>query len=140
MSFKYHGTCHCNQVELLLTLPSAIEQYAARACDCDFCSDNNTMFLSDKRGELSITSTISLGHAKQGSGQAEFLRCVNCEQVVAVVANVEGHLLGAINSECLHDSEKLQRPKLINGPELNAKQKRERWKGLWSPTTLSEPD
>jgi hypothetical protein len=140
LTFQYAGSCHCNQIELKLHLSQALEHFTAEACDCDFCTDNNMIQLADPVGSLEITSMISIGHSKQGSKQAEFLRCCNCEQIVAVVVLVKGKLHGAINSECLHDADQLGRPKLVLYDALSAEQKMQRWAQSWMPVTLSEPD
>jgi len=138
--FQYAGSCHCNQIELELSLPKAIENFVPEACDCDFCNDNNMIHLAEPCGSLEVTSMISLGHSKQGSKQAEFLRCCNCEQIVAVVAVVDGKLKGAINSECLHDADRLGNPHLVSYDTLSAEQKKQRWARSWMPLSLSEPD
>jgi hypothetical protein len=140
VSAVYLGTCHCNQIELQLRLPKALNEYSPRACDCDYCMQQDAMYVSDPLGTLDIVSTISLARVKQGSMQAEFLNCVNCEQLVAVVSNIDGLTKGAVNAECLHDSQLLKAPTAVNPQTLNAEQKRERWSQHWSSVSLSEPD
>ncbi len=140
MSSLYLGSCHCNQVELQLTLPKPLQKYEPRACDCDFCMQRDVMYLSDPLSHLSILSTINLIHSKQGSEQAQFLSCVNCEQLVAVVSEIDGELRGAINAECLNDSSLMAKPISVNPQSLNPSEKRERWAQNWSRVSLSEPD
>jgi hypothetical protein len=98
------------------------------------------MYLSDPLSHLSILSTINLIHSKQGSEQAQFLSCVNCEQLVAVVSEIDGELRGAINAECLNDSSLMAKPISVNPQSLNPSEKRERWAQNWSRVSLSEPD
>lgn len=140
MSLLYIGSCQCNQVELQLTLPKPLQEYEPRACDCDFCAQRDVLYVSDPLSRLNIVSTINLFHSKQGSEQAQFLSCVNCEQLVAVVTEINGELRGAINAECLDDSSLLAKPVSVNPKSLNPTQKRERWAKSWSKVSLSEPD
>ncbi|MFC4698762.1 aldehyde-activating protein [Glaciecola siphonariae] len=140
MSKLYPGTCHCNQIELYLNLPLALSDYSPRACDCDFCSEHDLMYVSDPQGTLEIVSTISLQHLRQGSQQAEFLRCANCEQIVAVVANIDGEYKGAINSDCLHDADLLSAPTPVSPKALSKDEKKARWAKHWSKVKISEPD
>lgn len=134
------GTCLCNQIELKLTLPKEIHHYSPLACDCNFCDQHQIMYLSDPKGSIEILSTISIAHLRQGSGNAQFLQCENCEQVVAIVADIKGELLGAVNSECLVSADALKSPQSVQLKSLGDKQKMERWSVHWSRTQLSEPD
>jgi hypothetical protein len=98
------------------------------------------MYLADPEGQIDIVSTISLTHIIQGSKQAEFLKCVNCEQVVAVISTINGERKGAVNAECLHDSQKLAVPIPTSSDQLRASEKKARWASTWSLVSLSEPD
>lgn len=141
MNAIYSGTCHCNQIELSLSLPDPLSSYSPRACDCDFCSQNDVLFLSDPAGSLDIISTISLAHVQQDSGQAEFISCVNCEQVVAVITYTNDNLRGAINADCLHDAHLLASPMPVSSAQSSgAADKKARWRKAWMPVSLSEPD
>ncbi|WP_395338936.1 aldehyde-activating protein [Ningiella sp. W23] len=140
MAHTYFGACDCGQVELSLVLANTIDRYQTRACDCDFCAEHDLVYLSDPLAKLHINSMISLFHKRQGSQQAEFLCCVNCETVVAVSVTIDNVLRGAINAECLNDMDVLSEPELVSPKELSANEKLERWKTLWGSIELSEPD
>lgn len=140
MSAIHSGTCDCNQIELYVRLPEPLSSYSPRACDCDFCSENDLVFLSDPSGSLELLSTISLEHITQGSGQAEFLRCMNCEQIVAVTTEVDGVLIGSVNSDCLYDAELLSVATPVSIHSLSPKDKKARWDKTWMPVMISEPD
>ena len=140
MSHTFSGACQCNQIELTLHLPHHLADCTARACDCDFCAENDLLYLSEKDGVLDISSSISLFHTKQGSKQAEFLSCVNCEQVVAVVTRINGELRGAVNALCLFDSDDIASTVAISPKALSADEKNQRWNDIWCSVNLSEPD
>lgn len=89
---------------------------------------------------LALVSTISIDHITQGSQQAEFLRCVNCEQVVAVIAYIDGTIKGAVNSDCLYDSALLATATPVSAQSLTPAERKIRWSQLWMPVSLSEPD
>lgn len=140
MLITHAGACQCTQIEFQLSLPEPLLSYSPRACDCDFCSQHDVLFLSDPRGSLNIISTISLDHHKQGSQQAEFLSCKHCEQVVAVVSNIDGVLKGSLNADCLYDFATLAQATPVSPESLCPADRKARWSKLWMPVTVSEPD
>nr|WP_136250730.1 aldehyde-activating protein [Ningiella ruwaisensis] len=137
---SYTGACLCNQVELHVHLPQVLSNYAPRACDCDFCRQNELTYISDPEGKIQIQSSISLRHERQGSNQAEFLSCRHCEQTVAVMLHLDERRIGAVNAQCLHSAEQFKEPIFVSPKTFSAQEKTKRWEQLWSPLTLNEPD
>lgn len=68
---------------------------------------------------------------KNGSGQAIFYRCVVCNQLVAVGAELSGHLKGALNSHLLDDQDQLGETIAIRPRFLAAQEKLARWSKIW---------
>lgn len=99
--FLYNGTCDCTGVHIDLCLPKPLQQYAPRVCDCDFCQFHHISYLSDLRGQLTLCSSSPLTKVQQGSLQASFLCCANCQDVVAVTFDMGSRLKGAVNANLL---------------------------------------
>jgi hypothetical protein len=131
MTHIFQGKCKCGNTSIILTMPKPLNQYTPRACDCDFCSTNKISYLSDPLGVLVIESKLQFKHEKQGSNQAEFLSCSNCNQVFAVVVAVSKSILGAVNIECLNDTIELLSTESASPKLLSPVEKIKRWEQVW---------
>ena len=138
MSYRYSGACPCGRVSFTVTLPEPLDDYAPRACDCDFCVDRGISYLSDPRGLLEIGCDLPLKPLMQGSEQAQFLSCTHCGSVVAAVCTFKSGLKGAANAGFLNDGNQLQNSISVSPRLLNPIQKIERWEKLWSPVKIMD--
>lgn len=134
----YYATCLCQSVQLELSLPNAIEQYKPRACDCDFCQQHHLAYISDSDGTLRIEAKVELGFLKQGSGQASFVQCSQCEQVVAVTYKTEKELKGAVSAALFAGQYRLGQYQSASPKLLSAQEKRERWATLWMSVVIEK--
>jgi len=128
---EYSGICSCGEVELILSLPKPLKHYQPRACDCDFCTERGISYISDPDGQLTIVSDHSLKVLKQGSEQAQFLRCPNCPDVVAVTYDDAQTVKGAINASLLSDKDTLQDATSASPKQISGQEKLMRWRQLW---------
>lgn len=138
MAIEYVGSCSCGAVKVRIELPEAIENYSPRACDCDFCTSRNIQYLSHPDGALFIETSTPLEVQKQGSNQADFLTCRNCNDVSAVSIGIEGNRIGALNSTILDDYLRLKKAEVASPKLLTAHNKVQRWKSLWLPISVKE--
>jgi len=134
------ATCPCGIVNLTLNLPAAPESYAPRRCDCDFCTSRNLQYLSDPAGQLQIHSTKPLQRLRQGSEQAEFLACSQCQTIVAVCYREAEICVGAANASLLQPRSQFAEAVTVQPRLLAADTKTERWKQLWTPLVVEEGD
>jgi hypothetical protein len=125
------GQCPCGQVTFTLSLPNTLDQYSPRACDCDFCTARHIVYLSDPMGELTIESQTPLALLRQGSNQAGFITCNQCNTVIAASLQCDNQLLGALNATLLLAFPTLQQPVVVSPKHLSADAKIERWKSVW---------
>lgn len=134
----YLGSCHCQSVTLKLTLPKTIAQYSPRKCDCDFCMERDIRYLSDPQGKLYIASNTALLMQKQGSEQASFVTCSQCEDVVAAVIDSKTGCIGAANGTLMDDAQQLQSAITVSPKKLAADDKVARWLTVWQPVTIEQ--
>lgn len=134
------GTCLCGSVYCEIQLPQPASAYAPRRCDCDFCTSRNLQYLSDAKGQLQIHSTKPLQRLKQGSEQAEFLACSQCQTVVAVCYREAEICVGAVNASLLKPGSQFAEAVTVQPRLLAAVTKTERWKQLWTPLVVEEGD
>lgn len=138
MSFQYEGRCSCGETTLLVELYSPISSYIPRACDCDFCIARGIAYLSEPEGKAEIHSQLQLNKLKQGSNQAQFLGCANCDSIVAVGYLFNSGFKGAVNATLLNDKNKLQQAVAASPKRLKPDEKIERWQKLWMAIKLYE--
>jgi hypothetical protein len=132
------GTCICGDVRCNIQLPQPAAAYAPRRCDCDFCTAQQLLYLSDAKGQLRIRANTRLTRIKQGSEQAEFLACSHCQTVVAVCYREAEICVGAINASLLQPQSQFATAVTVQPKLLAAETKTERWKQLWTPLVVEE--
>ncbi len=138
MPHKHEGSCHCGKVTISIKLSQPLDNYAPRACDCDFCTSRGITYLSASQATAEVCSLLPLKKLKQGSRQAQFLSCVNCDSVVAVVFLFESGHRGAVNAALLNEKRLLQQAVTASPKLLDPIEKVERWQQFWMPVRLRE--
>lgn len=122
-----------------------LNHYAPRACDCDFCVSRGIAYLSDSDGKLVIETNNPLATQQQGSMQAKFLTCSNCDTVIAASIRSNNKLIGALNSSLLlgiesSSMEPLQKSVIVSPKLLSASDKVSRWQECWLEINLVNLD
>jgi len=147
-SAEHLGQCACGTVSFTLCLPTDLAQLSPRACDCDFCTTRQIAWLSHPKGKLIISSREALLKVQQGSEQAEFLTCPNCNSVVAAALSPElssaleskSHTLAAVNATLLNEHKRLATAVVASPKMLSPEEKNQRWQQVWMPLTFDPVD
>lgn len=127
----YRGACACGCCTVLLALSSPLESHTPRACDCDFCVARGVAYLSAPDAQITLRSADGWRRERQGSGQAQFLSCAHCGELLAVVAPFDDGWRGAVNATQLDDQHLLAPAQAVSPKLLDASTKRSRWGTLW---------
>lgn len=138
MIYEYQGKCRCGNVTFTITLPRSLNNYAPRACDCDFCSSVGLAYLSDPAGTLEVHCPAPLKRTTQGSGQAVFLSCSDCGVVVTVAYPFAAGLKGNVNAALINERALLQEHVTVSPKLLRPAEKIKRWDEIWCPISLHE--
>lgn len=138
MSHCFHGACSCRKTQLSLTLPHPLTCYAPRVCDCDFCVSRGINWLSDPKGSLEVSSSHPLVGLQQGSNQAVFHACSECDTVVAVTLETDNTSLAAVNALMLADKALLKDPQTVSPQRLSGDRKKARWGKIWMPVRFTD--
>ena len=138
-SLIHTGGCHCGAQRWMLETLHPLDEFAPRACDCDFCTRHGAAWISDSQGLLRIEAKASELHRyHQGSGQAAFLVCRNCGVLVAVIAHThDGDLRGAVNRNAFDQRGQFPAAVAVSPQQLAPEAKLARWTQLWTPTEFS---
>lgn len=127
------GSCHCENVRVILGLAQDAGAYQPRACDCGFCTRHAAAYISDAQGTLSleVKDPRKLKAYRQGSHSADFLLCQNCGVLVGAVYREGDVTYAAINARILDQGVSLGREVTGSPQKLSAEEKTARWKQLW---------
>jgi hypothetical protein len=133
MKFQIKGSCYCHNVTFTAELSQPPESYHPRACDCDFCRKQGAAYLSDPQGSLilHVDETPWLRKYRQGEKVAEFLICIHCGVLVAVVHATPEGTFGAINVRAVDGQVVFGEPVTVSPKKLNATEKMKRWQEVW---------
>ena len=135
---RYDGKCGCGTVRVVLSLPAAIETYAPRACDCNFCQSRNGIYVSDPAGALKIITGGHLTETKQGDEIAIMLHCSKCNDLISAAFKLNGELRGNVCAPLLGEANKFQPAVPISPQKLPPAEKIARWSELWMPITIEQ--
>lgn len=137
MNHTYTGHCECQSVQVKIELSHEIENYAPRACDCDYCLNYNAQYISDPKGKITITSKQKLKAHQQGSKQAYFHHCPQCQSLIAVTCECASGLKGALNAVYLDLYEEAQTAAAVSPKLLSAVDKKSRWDQIWTKIEIN---
>jgi len=130
---ELEGGCHCGNLRITAHLSGEQEDYAPRACDCDFCHKHGATYVSDPRGSLRIRVAAEgdCRRYRQGSGRAEFLVCARCGVLVAVLHRSGGRVYATVNSRALNVATPFPPELPVSPQRLSATEKMRRWQEIW---------
>lgn len=132
---EYISKCECGRCSAKIVLSQSLENYEARACQCEFCLPRNAVYLSDPLGNLTLSPTSSLMVITQGSGIARFWVCKHCDALLAVTYKPDTTTKGAFNASLLLAKDKSRIKITPASPHLlPAEAKVARWRSLWMDT------
>lgn len=134
------GKCRCGNVTFSLILPRVLESYRPVKCDCDFCMKRNASYLSHPDGKLYIETLAPFLIDKQGSKQALFLTCPDCNSLVSVIFKFPSRLKGTVNATLLSDFKRLGNPVVVSPRLLDSKEKLSRWERVWFNVIINGDD
>lgn len=138
---KYMGKCACASTQVAVESTLALDSLIPRVCDCDYCQSLTLDAALVSEPQLSIeivTAAAGLRRASNGSGQATFFHCQQCDQLIAVGAELDNGWQGAVNCCLFQPALAFAEPVAIQPRLLPAAEKRQRWSALWGRLTLTD--
>jgi hypothetical protein len=130
-----NGKCSCKNIEFNLKVSFSIESFSPRACDCNFCIQNNVTYISEAQGQadIKIKDPALIRLVKQGHELAHFLICKGCRSVICALYTESEKTFAAFNANLILNKDQLAKPLSISPKKLTAEEKVIRWKQLWFP-------
>ncbi|MFT3669433.1 MAG: aldehyde-activating protein [Pseudoxanthomonas sp.] len=127
------GGCHCGAISLAFSTSSVPADTAPRACDCSFCRAHGAAWISDAAGHLTLHAhqPDRLRRYRQGSLAAQFLLCVDCGVLVAVVFEEDDRTYAAVNARCLDARDAFAPVVAVSPQTLAPTEKTARWRQVW---------
>jgi hypothetical protein len=135
---EFHGGCHCGNLVIDYTTPTAAADNSVRACQCSYCRKHDARSVSNPTGRLAITvhDETLLERYRFGLRVSKYLICRKCGVYVSAYmargdeayANV---LVSALDARELFPE---PAPLVLDGEYENGKWQRRRRQ--WTPATL----
>ena len=103
--YQHQGSCRCGGVSLAFHCNTALQDFVARACQCEFCRPSGALYLSAVEGELCVSTTKSyyLYSHRFGSNTADFVHCAGCNTPVFVRSTLDGRDYAVVNAQALEN-------------------------------------
>ncbi|HEY5851704.1 MAG TPA: aldehyde-activating protein [Lysobacter sp.] len=132
-TYTVSASCHCGRLAMLATLTRQPNDYAPRACDCDYCSRHGAAWLTDPTGRLELRQRGSDAamRYRHGSDQAEFIACAHCAVLVMATYESDGRLYAALNARAIEHDPGFAPSQVAQPRLLSAEEKPLRWQQLW---------
>lgn len=128
---KISGTCKCGNCEVVAEGPIELSELVPRFCDCEYCQQHPSAVVSNSKMLVSVKSKSSIYTAFNGSNQATFYHCQDCNQLLAVGATLGEVSLGAVNAFLFGDLSQFAEPISIQPWLLSPSEKVARWSKVW---------
>jgi len=126
------GSCKCKN--LIIDWKIRDLSLIPRACQCDYCRESKIQWVSKSGSNFSLTVRYSNKYQvdKNGTSLASFHKCLNCQEVVAISSTINNKNYGAINVQCLSQSNRFPCAKKVT-PEKNltGKSRQNMWQQNW---------
>jgi hypothetical protein len=125
--------CVCVTIELDIEFNQDLKSLVPRKCDCDFCCENNLVYISDPLGKvkLSVGEIDDFQIVRQGSQTADFLSCKQCNNILLVVYQDNEKTFCALNYQLLDNKIYFNKVITVSPKLLSPKEKQARWKQVW---------
>ncbi len=134
----FKGACHCGAITMHLTFSQPAEEMQVRSCQCDFCTRQGSLTVSDPAGRAVIE--IGAEHYRPyrfGTGTATSLVCGRCGVYTGVILAEAGKVWSVANARGLAIPDFKERVGVqMFYDEETADERVTRRKQKWTPTEI----
>lgn len=136
VEFVLEGGCHCGNIRYSFQATVPVAELPLRACACSFCTRHGARYTSDPGGKLmiDIAEESVLSRYRFATQTAEFLVCIRCGVMPAVLARIDGRTYAVVNVCTADDAAIAARPVKTLGfdgeaPEARLARRKKNWIG-----------
>jgi hypothetical protein len=135
---KFHGSCHCGNLEVDYNTSAAAEETAVRACQCSFCRKHDARAISDPGGSITITAHDSnlLERYRFGLSVLDFLFCQKCGVYVSAYTQEGDAAYANVMVNVLDDRTRFPQPNAVHLDDETKTDKWQRHSERWTPAKL----
>jgi hypothetical protein len=107
---RIHGSCHCENMQVIIDWPGAGPTIPARACGCGLCTRHGAAWTShpDGRFILQIADETRATRYRFGTKTADFHVCITCGVIAIVTCTIEGIRYAVFNVNAFVDIDRSQ--------------------------------
>ncbi len=135
---EFHGGCHCGNLVIDYTTPTAAADTSVRACQCSCCRKHDARSVSNPAGRLAITvhDENLLERYRFGLRVTDYLICRKCGVYVSayMARGDEAYANVMVNALDARELFPEPAPLVLDGEDENGKWQRRRRQ--WTPATL----
>ena len=138
---RLEGTCHCQNIAIVLETEQDPGELPLRACACSFCRRHGARTTSDPNGRarVGIQDRSLVSRYVFGLRTAEMIVCARCGVYCGAMLR-EGNQAWAVQNVNLFPHPAFDRPaRTVSYEGESAEQRIARRKKLWTPLELLEP-
>jgi hypothetical protein len=95
------GACRCGAVAFIWFPIVAVDDTVAGACQCAYCIEKDAVYLAQHGSRLRLRLGGPVRRARQGTGTADFIECESCDDLVAVLSDIQGRTYAVVNARML---------------------------------------
>lgn len=102
---RFHGSCHCGNLEVSFDTALAPESLPVRECSCSFCQRHGARAATDPAGRLEVRALDAneVSRYRFALRTADFLVCRRCGVYVAAACEIDGATYATLNLNVLED-------------------------------------
>jgi hypothetical protein len=92
------GSCHCRNVEFVLSTEKSTDDLVPRRCSCSMCRRHGASYISDPDGRLVLRyrDPSLLSFYRFGHGTAQWIICSRCGVLTAVLCEIDDRLRAVV--------------------------------------------
>ena len=137
-SYLYSGRCHCGAISMELAFTCPAEEMRVRSCQCDFCTRQGSLTVSEAAGRAVITvAADQLKTYNFGTQTATFLICARCGVYAGVIMTDGDKLVSIANARGLGiEAFKHRDGAQLTHDDESTPERIQRRKQRWTPTEI----
>ena len=108
--YQHTGGCDCGAVQFVYHCKQPLHEITARACQCIYCMPQQASYVSDPEAQLHVrVKDMRYLYAHRfGTGTADFMHCVLCNNQVYVSSEIDGRVFALVSARALLEFDQLQ--------------------------------
>ena len=135
ITHAFEGRCHCGAIGFTFRASQPPDQWAVRACQCNFCRGHGARTVSDPAGSVTfqITDASKLSRYRFGARTADYLVCRDCGVYIAALLTSSNGQFATLNINTIRAPLDAPQALPVSYEGESAEQRLSRREQRWTP-------